>query len=167
MVVCKSQEHAKADFQTNIQPFPLLALFSPATLRLLQTHIYSPSSTLHLLKRQTLALLAPIMNPLLMRLNALLTNSPDIVILFLLVLVFLVAIQVLAWIRRMMLWITGLLFRLMFWAAVIAGVAFAVQRGPEQTMRDLAWAGGAVAGFVAWVREYWQSEYKRYDSAYR
>lgn len=102
-----------------------------------------------------------------MRLNALLTNSPDIVILFLLVLVFLVAIQVLAWIRRMMLWITGLLFRLMFWAAVIAGVAFAVQRGPEQTMRDLAWMGGAVAGFVAWVREYWQSEYKRYDSAYR
>lgn len=143
------------------------ALFSPATLRLAQTHLLSPSSTLQLLKHQALSLLAPIMNPLLQRLNALLTNSPDIVILFLLVLVFLVALQVLAWIRRMMLWLTGLLLRLLFWAAVVAGVAVAVQRGPEQTLRDLAWAGGAVAGFVAWVREYWQSEYKRYDSAYR
>ncbi|KAJ4403210.1 hypothetical protein N0V82_010686, partial [Gnomoniopsis sp. IMI 355080] len=99
---------AQDPVDTLLQNFNYLreALFSPTTTRLLQQHLYSPSSTLHLLKRQTLALLAPIMNPLLMRLNAALTNSPDIVILFLIVLVFLVAIQVLAWIRRMMLWIT-------------------------------------------------------------
>lgn len=143
------------------------ALFSPATLRLLQTHLYSPSSTLRLLQHQALALAAPIMNPLLLRLNALLANSPDIVILVLLVVVFLVAVQVLAWIRRVMLWLTRLVLRLLFWAAVVAAVAVVVQRGPEQTLRDLAWMGGAVAGFAAWLREYWQSEYKRYDSAYR
>lgn len=109
--------------------------------------------------------MAPIINPLLTRLNALLTNSPDIVILVVIVLVFLVAIQILAWIRRMMMWITALILRLMFWALIIAGVAMVVQRGPEKTVSDLAVLGSWVLGWAGYVKDFWMGEYQRYDRA--
>ncbi|CAN8098672.1 unnamed protein product [Discula destructiva] len=109
--------------------------------------------------------MAPLLNPLLMRFNALLTNSPDIVVLFLVVLVFLVAIQILAWIRRIMMWLTGLVLRLMFWSLVVAGVAMLVQRGPDKTARDLAALGDWVLRCVDYFKDFWMGEYQRYDQA--
>lgn len=109
--------------------------------------------------------MAPLINPLLMRLNAMLTNSPDIVILFLLVMAILLAVQVLAWIRRMMMWITGLIFRLIFWSAVLAGVAVMVQRGPERTVSDLSALSGYLVEWASYVKGFWVGEYQRYDRA--
>lgn len=108
--------------------------------------------------------MAPILDPLLARLDAILTNSPDIVVLFVLVLVLVLVVQVLAWVRRVMLWITGLVFRALFWAAVVAGLAFVWQRGPEQTVRDVVVVVSKVAGYGAALRDVWLSEYRRYEA---
>ncbi|KAF3769232.1 hypothetical protein M406DRAFT_19814, partial [Cryphonectria parasitica EP155] len=126
-------------------------------------HILSSSSPLNNLRRQFLDTMAPIAEPLVARLNEILVNSPDIVILLLVVLVFVLAVQVLAWIRRMLVWLTGLLFRLMFWAAVAAAIAFVYQRGPEETVRDLVVVVSKIAGYGASLRDVWVAEYQRYD----
>lgn len=107
--------------------------------------------------------MAPVVSPVAERLNQILVNSPDIVVLILVVLVFVLVIQVLAWIRRMVLWVTGLVIRLMFWAAVVAGVAWVYQRGPEATVRDGVVLVSKIAGYGASLRDVWLQEYQRYD----
>ncbi|PSR79428.1 hypothetical protein BD289DRAFT_455828 [Coniella lustricola] len=139
------------------------AIFSQDTLRLLNKHIFSSSSSLNVLRRQASETMAPLLAPLAARLHQLFLNSPDIVLLFLVVLLFVLAVQVLAWIRRMLLWITGLIFKLALWAAVAAGVAFMWQRGPEQTVRDFAVLVSKIAGYGASLKDVWLAEYQRYD----
>lgn len=107
--------------------------------------------------------MTPVLAPLAARLHQIFVNSPDIVVLLLVVLLFVLAVQILAWIRRMLLWITGLIFKLALWAAIIAGVAFMWQRGPEQTVRDFALVVGKIAGYGASLKDVWLAEYERYE----
>lgn len=139
------------------------AIFSQDTLRLLSKHIFSSSSSLNVFRRQASDAMAPVLAPLTARLHQIFVNSPDIVVLVVVVLLFVLAVQVLAWIRRMLLWITGLIFKLALWAAVFAGVAFMWQRGPEQTVRDFALVVGKIAGYGASLKDVWLAEYERYE----
>lgn len=108
--------------------------------------------------------MTPVIEPLLDRLNTVLTNSPDVVVLVFVAVLLLVALQVLTWMRRMVAWVTGLMFRLMFWACVMAMAAVVVQRGPEQTVRDGAVLVSKIAGYGAALRDVWVSEYRRYEA---
>ncbi|ROV89980.1 hypothetical protein VMCG_10097 [Cytospora schulzeri] len=147
------------------------AIFSENTVALLNQHVLSPSSPLQTLRRQFIDLLStafamvtPVLQPLLDRLNTALTNSPDVVVLLFAVVLLFLALQVLAWMRRMVAWVTGLMFRLMFWACVLAMVAVVVQRGPEQTVRDGVVVVSKVMGYGAALRDVWVSEYRRYEA---
>lgn len=64
----------------------------------------------------------------------------------------------------MVAWVTGLMFRLVFWACVAAAAAVVVQRGPEQTVRDAVVVVSKVAGYGAALRDVWVSEYRRYEA---
>lgn len=140
------------------------ALFSESTLRLLQTHLLGPSSTLQTLKRHLVSLVAPLAAPLLARLDHILTSSPDVVLLVATVLLVVLVVQVLAWVRRVVAWFTALLLRVVFWSAVAAGLAFVWQRGPEQTARDAVVVVSKIVGFGAAMKDVWVSEYRRYEA---
>jgi len=102
---------------------------------------------------QTRAL--PLVTPLLNKLLVIAQDSPSIVVVGIFLLFFLVMMQVLALVRRLMMWT----LRLVWWtgvAAVLAVVVSAVaQRGPERVVGDLGrWA--------AHIGEVWWREYEGY-----
>ncbi|KUI52445.1 hypothetical protein VP1G_09890 [Cytospora mali] len=147
------------------------AVFSEQTLSVLNQHVLSPSSPLQTLRRQFIDLLStvfsimtPVIQPLLDRLNTALTNSPDVVVLIFVVVLLFIALQILAWMRRMVAWVTGLMFKLIFWACMMGVVAVVVQRGPEQTVRDLVVVVSKIAGYGAALKDVWVSEYRRYEA---
>lgn len=156
---------------TNHSSPPHTAFFSEQTLHFLNTHLLSPSSPLQTLRRQLfdlahtlLALMAPVLNPLLNRLGEALYNSPDVVVLCVSVLLLVLVLQVLAWVRRVVLWATALLMRVVFWTCVVAALAFAYQRGMKQTASDAAVVGAKVVGYGRAVRDVWLTEYRRYEA---
>lgn len=108
--------------------------------------------------------MTPAIQPFLERLNTALTNSPDVVILIFVVLLLFLTLQMLAWMRRMVAWVTGLMFRLVFWSFILGIVAVVVQRGPEQTVRDAVVVVSKVAGYGAALRDVWITEYRRYEA---
>lgn len=108
--------------------------------------------------------MTPAIQPLLDRLNMALTNSPDLAVLMFVVVLLFIALQVLAWMRRMVAWVTGLMFKLIFWACVMAMVAVVVQRGPEQTVRDAVVVVSRMVGYGAALKDVWMSEYQRYEA---
>lgn len=152
------------------------ALFSQQTRTLLNQHVLNPSSPLQTLRRQFADLLstlyneimAPLLRPILDRLTQALNNSPDVVVLAFAVVVFLLALQVLLWVRRVVAWFTTLLLRLVFWSCVVVVGAAVWQRGPDQAAKDLAALVGAVAGYgsllYSYTRDVWLREYERYEA---
>ncbi|KAL1861740.1 hypothetical protein Daus18300_008709 [Diaporthe australafricana] len=152
------------------------ALFSQQTATLLNQHVLSPSSPLHTLRRQFLDLLStlyndvmtPLLQPVLDRAAQALVNSPDVVVLAVAVLALLLALQVLLWVRRVVAWLTSLLFRIVFWSCVAGLVAAVWQRGPDQALRDMAAFVGVVSGYAGliyrYTRDVWLREYERYEA---
>lgn len=108
--------------------------------------------------------MTPLIQPLLDRMTQMLYDSPDIVVLVFLLVMVVMIIQVLSWIRRLMVWATGLLFRMLFWAGVIAGIAVVIRRGPEKSLRDMVVVFSKIAGYAASLKDVWLSEYQRYDA---
>lgn len=108
--------------------------------------------------------MAPLLEPLLDRLARALRDSPDVVVLALFVLALFLALRVLAWARRVVLWLTALLFRVVFWSCVAALGAVVYRRGMEQTARDVVVVGAKIAGYGAAVRDVWWKEYRRYEA---
>lgn len=111
--------------------------------------------------------MAPVVNPVLARLNAYLVNSPDVVLFVVVLVVLVLVVQAVWWVYRMVRYVTALVFRLMFWAAVVAGLAVAYQRGPEQTLKEavvvVSKLVGYSASFVQMVGDVWTSEHRRYS----
>lgn len=154
--------------QTTTNP-PLEAL-PPPLVSFLRAHLLDPSSpSQHLLQRFTpvLTQLTSLLTPLLDRLAAALAASPDLVVLafFLGVVVF--VFQVLAYLRRLMMWWTRMAMRLVFWSAVVAGGAVVWRRGVEASLADAVYWGGKVAGFAEGVKGVFWAEYQRYEEMER
>lgn len=148
----------------------LTSLLPPELARLVQTQILSPSSPVQTIKthvlalsRQALDILTPLVTPLLDR--ALATDGlPGFVtmvcalgVLFLLV----------TWVHRMVMWWTRLAMRAVFWGVVVLLGAWAWQRGPVETARDVFVVGGKLAGFVMAMKDVWMDEYQKYDEQQR
>lgn len=74
-----------------------------------------------------------------------------------------VAVIVLNWIRRMVMWWTRMAFRLVFWATIVALGAWVWNRGIEASLRDTFVLGGKIVGYCAVVKDIWVAEYKRYE----
>ncbi len=74
-----------------------------------------------------------------------------------------VALIVLNWIRRALLFWTRMAVKAVFWASVAALAAWVWQRGLEESARDVVLVGGKIAGYAAVVKDIWLTEYKKYE----
>ncbi|KAJ3493308.1 hypothetical protein NLG97_g4812 [Lecanicillium saksenae] len=74
-----------------------------------------------------------------------------------------VAVIVMNWIRRMLLWWTRLAMKAVFYATIVALAAWVWQRGLQESVRDVVVVGGKLAGYAAVVKEIWWKEYRKYE----
>ena len=98
----------------------------------------------------------PVILPYLNRAAVLAQDSPAILSVGVLLLLLLIAMQVLNFIRRVMVFWFRLCVRLAFWAVVVLVISAVWQRGLQRTMEDLV-------GWGMELRDVWQKEYKRWD----
>jgi len=109
-------------------------------------------SALSTLQSRTYTLLFPYLNRALL----LLQSSPNLISVGLLVLFLLIALQILNFVRRIMMW----WIRVMWWVTVVSVLALVVsavwQRGPERVGREV-WEWGNHLSDV------WWREYRRWD----
>ncbi|KAK1829873.1 hypothetical protein QBC39DRAFT_373401 [Podospora conica] len=135
----------------------------PQALTFLHNNLLSPTSPPQLLLRRA----TPYITPLLDRLAASLAASPDLVVLafFLGIVVF--TLQVLAYLRRLMMWWTRLAFRLALWSAAVGVGAWVWRRGVEESARDAAAVGVQVAGFAEGVKRVFLAELEKYEAMER
>jgi Nuclear pore assembly and biogenesis len=98
----------------------------------------------------------PVILPYLNRAAVLAQDSPAILSVGVLLLLLLIAMQVLNFIRRLMVFWFRLCVRLAFWAVVVLVISAVWQRGLQRTMEDLV-------GWGMELGDVWQKEYKRWD----
>ncbi|CZT48139.1 uncharacterized protein RSE6_08800 [Rhynchosporium secalis] len=122
------------------------------TLYTLEPYTRLPLRTLNSLYTQATPLLTPYISSLLNTLHA----SPAILSLAAIILLLVLALQILSFIRRVMMFWFRLVMRLVFWAVLGLAVAVVWQRGVGRTMEDL-WMWGNE------VRRVWEGEYKRWE----
>ncbi|KAF8867009.1 hypothetical protein BDZ45DRAFT_710068 [Acephala macrosclerotiorum] len=119
-------------------------------------HLYDTSepytrpitSTLTSLRTQ----LSPLILPYLNRLAILAQDSPALISVGILLLFLLISLQILAWMKRVMMFWFRLVMRLVFWGMVGVAVSVVAQRGVGRTVEDLMRWGGELNG--VWWREY-------------
>ncbi|KAH6636622.1 hypothetical protein F5144DRAFT_611337 [Chaetomium tenue] len=136
----------------------------------LQTTLLSPTGPLQPLRTlltHLLTLLTPLLTTALDRLTTILSSSPNIVAATVLLLLAIAVLQILALVRRIVLFWTRVAFRLLFWAAVALVVSWAWQRGVERSVRDVAVVGGKVAGWLAGAGQAWWVEYEKAQGQYQ
>lgn len=148
------------------------------TLSFLQDHVLSPQTPVQIVYQQALKLTrsslaglvataAPIVMPVIDRVVATLSSSPDFVFFGALLVLIVVTIQIALFIQRTMIYFTRILFRMLGWALVIACLAAVWQRGPEATARDAVVVVSKLAGYTSVVKDIWWSEYHKYDAQTR
>lgn len=120
--------------------------------------------SLHTFTRNVVAALYPVLQPVLARAGAMLSDSPDFVFVLSLVAIFFAALQTLLWVHRVMMFWTRLMGRLILWSLVAAVLAMAWQRGPEAVIRDAVVFASKAAGYAALVKDIWLAEYNKYDA---
>jgi uncharacterized protein YggT (Ycf19 family) len=98
----------------------------------------------------------PVILPYLNRAAVIAQDSPAILTVGVLLLFLLIAMQVLNFIRRVMVFWFRLCVKLAFWAMVVLVISAVWQRGLQRTMEDLV-------GWGMELRDVWQKEYKRWD----
>ncbi|KAL2259379.1 hypothetical protein VTK26DRAFT_6969 [Humicola hyalothermophila] len=119
------------------------------------------TSSLTALSTFTTQTLAPLLTLLLDRLTVLLASSPNAVALAVLVVLAVAILQVLALVRRIVLFWTRLALRLLFWAALGLLASVVWQRGVERSVRDAAVIAARVGGWAVGVARVWWSEFER------
>ncbi|KAM7190290.1 hypothetical protein V8F20_009797 [Naviculisporaceae sp. PSN 640] len=140
-------------------------LLPPSSIEFLQSYILHPDSPFQSIRRTLTASLAglyPIVALFVERITTAFFNSPDIVVIGSILVLLLLAIQILNWTRRVVISLTRLVFNLIFYAAVVAVVAWMYQRGLEASVRDAFVYGGRVYGYAVGIKDVFLREYERY-----
>lgn len=111
-----------------------------------------------------LATVWPLLQPVGARIGDILSDSPDFVFIGLIVTFLVLALQIMLWVHRFMMFWTRLATRALMWAMVAAVVAVVWQRGPEAAVRDVVVFASKVVGYTAFVKDIWLAEYNKYDA---
>jgi uncharacterized protein YggT (Ycf19 family) len=147
---------------------PRILLSSPTSRTSLQKsdyaiqalHIYNTADPyLRPIRRfiyQTQRQVYPILLPYLNTAADLAHKSPAIITVGILLLFLLIAMQVLNFIRRVMVWWFKFVMRIAFWTVVVLIISAIWQRGLERTVRDLV-------GWGQELSEVWWREYRRWE----
>ncbi|EAA36196.3 hypothetical protein GE21DRAFT_850 [Neurospora crassa] len=148
---------------TGVLPDPYLSLA--------RQHLLSPDSAIQSLKRHIMSTieafistLIPIMQPLVERLTAYIYASPDVVILAGVLLLLVMVLQVLSWMRRVLMFFTRLAFTLVFWAGMAAVASWVYRRGVEQSARDATFWLGRASGYGLGIWNFFMTEWQRYEA---
>lgn len=120
--------------------------------------------SLHTLTNRAVAVLYPMLQPILLRVGTMLSDSPDVVFVCSLIAIFFAILQTLLWVHRIMMFWTRMVGRLMLWACVAAVLALVWQRGPEAVIRDAVVFVSKLAGYASLVKDIWLAEYNKYDA---
>ncbi|KAK0103029.1 hypothetical protein ONS95_000788 [Cadophora gregata] len=122
------------------------------TLTTLEPYTRAPLRTLSNLYTQYSPLLTPYLDSALRTLH----TSPAILSLAALLLLLIIALQILYFVRRVMMFWFRVVMKLVVWGCIGVLVAVVWQRGLERTVGDLVgWAGE--------VARVWEREYKRWE----
>ncbi|KAI0415598.1 hypothetical protein F5X98DRAFT_376531 [Xylaria grammica] len=152
----------------------LQGILPEQTLQLLHDHVLHPSSTLRtvsaytLLGIQRVALtMQPILAPLAERVLVALQDSPDFVVLGLVLALFFIVVQVLLMIQRTISFFTRLAFRAVLWILIGLAIMAVWNRGPEAFIADTVVLARKMVVYGAMVKDIWISEYQKYDAQTR
>ncbi|KAM0330035.1 hypothetical protein ACHAQA_004206 [Verticillium albo-atrum] len=152
----------------------LQGLLSPETLDFLHSAALHPHSPVQIFKRHTAIKLQQALNiayvflaPFIDQALALLTASPGLVSLAAFIALLAAAWIVLGWIRRIMLFATRMVFRAVFWGAIVALASVVVRNGVFETIKEGVVLGGKVVGFLAVAKDVWVGEMRRYEEEAR
>lgn len=108
--------------------------------------------------------LIPILQPLVERLTAYIYASPDVVILAGVLLLLVMVLQVLSWMRRVLMFFTRLAFTLVFWAGMAAVASWVYRRGVEQSARDATFWLSRASGYGLGIWNFFMTEWQRYEA---
>jgi len=140
-------------------------------LLFLQQHILRRDAPVQLLRRRAAAhaetglnVAYRLLEPAMDRVTRALYDSPDIVVLGFVLVVAFVALQLMIWIKRVMMWWTRMVFRVFLWACIVGVIAVIWQRGVEASLRDAVVIASKIAGYAAVLKEVWIREYQKYDA---
>ncbi|KAH8675881.1 hypothetical protein BX600DRAFT_494307 [Xylariales sp. PMI_506] len=141
------------------------------TMQMLQDHVLAPQTPLQILRRtlghyfhEATAALWPLLQPVFARIGDMLSDSPDIIFFAALVGIVAVALQIVLWVHRLLMFWTRLVTRALMWAAVAAVIAVIWQRGPEAAIRDVVVFVSKAVGYATIVKNIWLAEYQKYDA---
>lgn len=143
----------------------MVDLLPPSSLDFLQSYVLHPDSPFQSIRRAlaaTLAGLYPFVVLAADRITQAALNSPDIVLVVALLGIIIISIQILNWTRRVVVSLTRLVFNLVFYAVIVAILAFMYQRGLEASIRDAFVIGGRIWGYAQGVKDVFLREYERY-----
>ncbi|KAG4436456.1 hypothetical protein IFR05_008070 [Cadophora sp. M221] len=133
----------------------ILEEYTPALLSALTTiepYTRAPLQTISALSTRLTPLLTPYLTTLLNTLH----TSPAILSLAAILLLLILALQILLFVRRLMMFWFRMVMRLVFWGVVVLLVSVVWQRGVGRTGEDLgSWVGE--------VGRVWEREYKRWE----
>lgn len=135
-----------------ISQYPDLPLEFLRLYHFIQPYTTPITSLITTVKNETYPILLPQLN----KLAILAQDSPAILTVGVFLLLLLIALQILAMMKRMVMWWFSLIFRLLFWGMVGVVVSLVWQRGVENTFSDL-YGWGETLGRV------WWREYERWD----
>ncbi|KUJ20416.1 uncharacterized protein LY89DRAFT_682153 [Mollisia scopiformis] len=109
------------------------------------------------MKNETYPLVLPYMN----RLAVLAQDSPAIITVGIFLLILLIALQILAVMKRVMMFWFRLVMRLIFWGVVALVISVVMQRGVGRTVEDIMGWGEELS--TVWWREYerWEGYQKQ------
>ncbi|RSL67437.1 hypothetical protein CEP54_003225 [Fusarium duplospermum] len=149
----------------------LSALLPPDLVDSINKHVLHPRAPVQILLRHVLVqaqnlldTAAPIIEPLFDRLMTAMAENQGLVGVIASLLVLATFLIILNWIRRLLMWWTRLAMRVATWAILFAIAAWVWERGVFESAKDMAIAGGKVAGYLAVIKDVWLEEYNKYEA---
>jgi hypothetical protein len=149
----------------------LTELLPPDLALSVRTHLLNPRAPFQIYKQALLAqlqawvsALTPHVQPLVDKLLALVFDNQGVTGIVALLCLLTAVVVVMNWIRRLILWWTRLVLRLVFWSAVVVLLAWVWNRGVMESVADAAVVGGRVAGYLGVLKDFWWQEYERYEA---
>lgn len=149
----------------------LSSLLPPEMIEYLRVHVLHPQSPVQTILREAseyakrgVDAVLPLVLPLLDRVAAAVSENQGAAGLVLVAIVLTVVVVVLNWIRRLMMWWTRLVTRILYYAFLVAVASAVWQRGIFQTAEDVVVFASKLMGYAGAVKDIWINEYNHYES---
>ncbi|KAK3693952.1 hypothetical protein B0T22DRAFT_476751 [Podospora appendiculata] len=159
------------DLYTQWASRQLQGLLPDSSVDFLQQHVLHPDASLQILKGHVIAageaafaVAWPLVAPTFERVMAAIYASPDVVFVATFLLLLVAVVQILNFTRRVLMFLTRLVFYMALWAGLAAVAAIVWKRGLEASVGDAVRIGSTVVGYAAGVRDIFLREYAKYDA---